>query len=93
MILTEYCSHLQPDVSAHQNRHAIGIVVLPRSTSGLCLTATFAILGGGYIAWQLFGKNVRFTEDGLHKHCCAYSCAKNKDVTLLLGFFGDSVFL
>ena len=29
---------------------------------------------------RLFGKNVRFTEDRLHKHCCDYSCAKNERI-------------
>ena len=33
---------------------------------------------------RLFGKNVRFTEDQLHEHCCAYSCAKNQRKTSLM---------
>ena len=32
---------------------------------------------------RLFGKNVRFTEDRLHKHRCAYSCAKSDVFTNL----------
>ena len=60
--------------------NAIENMELPPSTRGLCLTATFPILGGrGTLPdnLRLFGKNERFTEDQLHKHCCAYSCAKN----------------
>ena len=41
--------------------------------------SNFSNPGGGTLPGnlRLFGKNVRFTEDRLHKHRCAYSCAKN----------------
>ena len=46
-------------------------LVLPPSNRGLYLRGT---LPGNL---RLLGKNVRFTDDRLHKHHCSYSCAKN----------------
>ena len=58
-------------------------ILQSHSPSVLPSTAIFhqsSLLGGGSTLpgnLRLFGKNVRFTDDRLHKHRCAYSCAKN----------------
>ena len=57
-------------------------ILQSHSPSVLPSTATFhqRSLPGGTLPGNLslFGKNVRFTEDRLRKHRCAYSCAKNE---------------
>ena len=65
-------------------------ILQSHSPSVLPSTVTFhqRSLPGGvrYIACNLemFGKNVRFTEDRLHKHRCAYSCTKSTDTILVM---------
>ena len=55
-------------------------ILQSHSPSVLPSTATFhqRSWGGGTLPGnlRLFGKSVRFTEDRLHKHHCAYNCAK-----------------
>ena len=53
-------------------------ILQSHSPSVLTSTVTFhqrSLPGGG---GTLPGKDVRFTEDRLHKHCCTYSCAKKR---------------
>ena len=68
-------------------------ILQSHSPSVLPSTATFhqRSLPGGTLPvnLRLFGKNVRFREHRLHKHRCAYSCAKKYPVrqfTIIIKF-------